>query len=151
MSEEKLEGKVKFFNYDRGYGFIKVGEEDYFVHVTNIEDSDLLLSDEKVEFKPVKGHKGLQAIEVERLNAPNMKKEEGFIEEFHEEKGFGFIGREGKADVFVHLTDITNIPEIEMIHEGDEVKFDVKKGRDGRDRAYRVVFQKKEEEEEDEK
>jgi CspA family cold shock protein len=136
--EDRLEGEVKFFNFQKGYGFIEVDDDDYFVHVTNVEESDLLLSDERVTFKPVEGHKGLQALKVRREDAPNMEQDTGFIKEFHDEEGFGFIDREGKADVFVHLTDIMNAETSDEVSEGDEVSFDIRSGRDGRDRAYRV-------------
>jgi CspA family cold shock protein len=49
-----LTGTVKFFNTQKGYGFI-TGEEDaadYFIHVTCVERSGLhqLVKDQKVSF-----------------------------------------------------------------------------------------------------
>lgn len=142
--EDKLESEVKFFNYSKGFGFIRnddEDEDDYFVHVTDILDSDLLLSDEPVRFRPARGHKGLQALDVERLDPPSMEPEEGFIKQFNEERGFGFIGRQNKADVFVHMTDIPDVDDVSDIEVNQKVTFDVIEGRSGRDRAYRVEVQ----------
>jgi cold shock CspA family protein len=136
--DQRKKGQVKFFNYDRGYGFIEKNDDDYFVHVTNIQDSDLLISDEMVEFRPVKSNKGLQALDVSRLNPPPLEKETGFVKDFFEEDGYGFIGREGKADVFVHLSDIEGVEDADAFDVYDKVSFDVRTNRDGRERAYRV-------------
>ena len=47
-------GTVKFFNYDRGYGFIsnEAGGADAFVHVTAVEAAGLpgLNKDERVSY-----------------------------------------------------------------------------------------------------
>merc|ERR1711964_837339 len=51
---KKLRGRVKFFNAQRGFGFIKPddGSEDLFVHQSNIhaEGFRTLAEDEEVEF-----------------------------------------------------------------------------------------------------
>lgn len=62
-------GRVKWFNDDKGYGFISRdnGEDDVFVHFRNIvSDSErkTLHENQRVKFKVVKGLKGLQAEEV---------------------------------------------------------------------------------------
>lgn len=60
-------GQVIRFNEFRGWGFIR-GEDglDYFVHWSFIEGSGYksLLTNEKVEFEPVKTYAGLQAHNV---------------------------------------------------------------------------------------
>lgn len=47
-------GKVKFFNSEKGFGFITRddGEPDMFVHVTAVQDAgmDTLLADQRVSF-----------------------------------------------------------------------------------------------------
>ena len=67
----KQQGKVKWFNNARGYGFIECSttQEDIFVHYRNIiGDGYKSLSDgQMVEFTLAKGDKGLQAEEVEPL------------------------------------------------------------------------------------
>ena len=60
-------GRVKWFNNDKGYGFIDFKEnEDIFVHYSAIElDGYKTLSeDQLVEFKLVETSKGYQAINV---------------------------------------------------------------------------------------
>ena len=59
-------GTVKWFNVEKGFGFIEVeGEKDFFVHSSAIKDSIRSLEEgQKVQFESEKGPKGLQAIEV---------------------------------------------------------------------------------------
>lgn len=58
------EGKVKFFNQQKGFGFIKDNEtdEEYFVHVTGLIDT--IKDDDDVTFDLKEGRKGLNAVEV---------------------------------------------------------------------------------------
>ena len=58
-------GTIKWFNNEKGYGFIN-GKEDIFVHYTSIKiDGYRTLSEgEEVEYKLIKTDKGLQAIDV---------------------------------------------------------------------------------------
>jgi len=135
---ELKRGKVKFFNFMKGYGFICHEDVDYFVHVTDIQNGDLLLEDEEVEFKGVQGQKGWQAIEVNRIGPPDMLEEAGKVKFYNEERGYGFVEREGKADVFAHFTDIVEEQRSRGLVEGDMVQFQVRRGRDGRDRAYKI-------------
>lgn len=63
-------GIVKWFNNDKGYGFIKRETgEDVFVHHTAIQQSGYrtLNEGEKVEFEVKQGPKGLQAENVRRV------------------------------------------------------------------------------------
>ena len=57
-------GRVKFFNESKGFGFIHDVEsgEDVFVHVNNLVEP--VRENDKVMFKTEKGFKGLTAIEV---------------------------------------------------------------------------------------
>jgi CspA family cold shock protein len=60
-------GTVKFFNNEKGYGFISRDEgEDVFVHYTGIEGSGYrsLEVGQKVEFEVGPGRKGEQAQNV---------------------------------------------------------------------------------------
>jgi len=61
-------GTVKWFNVEKGFGFIEVeGEKDFFVHSSAILGNDsrkTLEEGQKVQFESEKGPKGLQAIEV---------------------------------------------------------------------------------------
>ena len=55
-------GTVKFFNYDRGYGFISndAGGADAFVHVTAVEAAGLpgLNKDERISYDVEAGSDG---------------------------------------------------------------------------------------------
>ena len=52
--------------------------------------------------------------------------ETGTIKFFNEEKGFGFISREGSKDIFVHKSAAS-----EMLQENDHVEFIVEIGEKG--------------------
>lgn len=54
----------------------------------------------------------------------------GKVKWFNSEKGFGFIEREGGADVFVHFSAIT-MDGYKSLEEGQAVEFDVAPGRKG--------------------
>jgi CspA family cold shock protein len=49
---------------------------------------------------------------------------EGTVKWFNESKGFGFLSREGGADVFVHHTEI-RAEGYRTLNEGDKVTFEV--------------------------
>lgn len=60
-------GTVKFFNSEKGFGFIEVeGEKDVFVHSSALHGFSLEEGD-KVQFDVETGAKGPQATKVERL------------------------------------------------------------------------------------
>ncbi|MBR9832790.1 cold-shock protein [Acidiluteibacter ferrifornacis] len=58
------EGKVKFFNDTKGFGFIKDDNDDkeYFVHVTGLIDE--IRENDEVTFELQEGKKGLNAVNV---------------------------------------------------------------------------------------
>ena len=61
------QGTVKFFNGDKGFGFIKDDESntEYFVHVTGLVDQ--IEEGDSVEFELTEGIKGLNAVNVKQL------------------------------------------------------------------------------------
>lgn len=67
---ETQTGTVKFFNQDKGFGFIVPddGQSDLFVHATQVDAGAVLMDGSKVEFKVGQGKKGPQAEEVRLVN-----------------------------------------------------------------------------------
>lgn len=61
-----MTGKVKFFNEDKGYGFIKSNDgQEIFFHVKDcINKFTSNSKDQEVSFETKQGKKGIQAIEV---------------------------------------------------------------------------------------
>ncbi|EIS5068153.1 cold-shock protein CspD [Listeria monocytogenes] len=62
-------GKVKWFNNEKGYGFIESdGGEDIFVHFTAIQGDGYKSLEEghAVTFEVVEGNRGAQAANVEK-------------------------------------------------------------------------------------
>ncbi|MCC5911275.1 MAG: cold-shock protein [Clostridiaceae bacterium] len=63
-------GKVKWFNSEKGFGFIEVeGEDDVFVHFSAITGDGFKTLEEgqSVEFNVVQGNRGPQAENVVKL------------------------------------------------------------------------------------
>ncbi len=72
MKEEDMAtGTVKWFNADKGYGFIQQddGQADVFVHFSAIQTSGYrtLEENQRVEFEVTQGQKGPQAEQVRPL------------------------------------------------------------------------------------
>ena len=64
------QGTVKWFNAEKGFGFIEVeGENDVFVHFSaiNQEGYKSLEEGQSVEFEEVEGDRGPQAANVVKL------------------------------------------------------------------------------------
>jgi cold shock protein len=68
---ERIIGTVKWFNGNKGYGFIsREGGPDVFVHYSAIQSDGYrnLTEGQKVEFTVENGPKGLQAANVTLMN-----------------------------------------------------------------------------------
>ena len=65
------QGTVKWFNAEKGFGFIAPadGSDDVFVHYSEIQGSGFrtLVENQQVEFEMGEGAKGLQAEKVRAL------------------------------------------------------------------------------------
>jgi CspA family cold shock protein len=67
-----VRGKVKWFNAEKGYGFISMeGQRDVFVHYSAIQETGyrLLKEGEDVDFEMIEGERGPQAANVLRQHS----------------------------------------------------------------------------------
>lgn len=65
-----MQGKVKKFNKEKGYGFIKLEDDrDVFFHYSQLvmEGYKTIEEDAEVEFELVNGERGLQAHNIVKL------------------------------------------------------------------------------------
>lgn len=139
-------GVVKFFNGDKGFGFVARddGGEDVFVHISAVEQAGLtgLASNQTLAFTLVDRNGRISATDLkitgEHLAAdapaerPQRARREltgerasGEVKFFNSSKGFGFIKRDdGGADCFVHISAVERAG-IHALNEGDRVDFDI--------------------------
>ena len=54
----------------------------------------------------------------------------GTVKFFNDQKGFGFISRDGQEDLFVHFSNIIGSGRRPLV-DGQEVEFEVGEGRKG--------------------
>ena len=75
--EAKSEGTVKWYNSDKGFGFIGLEgiEKDVFVHASVLTRSGLsiLVEGQKVTVTYAKGHKGLEARTLRAIDRPRAR------------------------------------------------------------------------------
>ena len=65
--DNKNQGTVKFFNSEKGFGFIKHDDSDKetFVHVSGLIDE--IKENDKVEFDLQNGKKGMKAVNLKLI------------------------------------------------------------------------------------
>ncbi len=139
-------GTVRWFDADKGFGFIEPqeGGDDVFVHFSAIEDTGgfrTLEEGQAVDFDASAGPRGPQADRVRPVGgAPRGRRDDrgrggargprgivvqGTVARFDADRGFGFIVPE---DVFVHVSAVSRGGELE---EGDRVEFELVEGNRG--------------------
>ena len=151
-------GKVKFFNVQKGFGFISRddGGEDVFVHISAVERAGLegLAENQELAFNLVdRGGKisasDLQVVgdvipvESRAAAAPQREltgdKATGTVKFFNAMKGFGFITRDdGQPDAFVHISAVER-SGLNGLNEGDRLEFDLEVDRRGKHSAVNLV------------
>lgn len=143
-------GVVKFFNAQKGFGFIQRdgGGEDVFVHISAVERAGLagLAEGQGLEFTLVDRGGKVSAsdlkisgdlIEVESRPAPPRReltgeRTSGTVKFFNSMKGFGFITRDdGQPDAFVHISAVER-SGLAGLNEGDRIEFDLEVDRRGK-------------------
>lgn len=67
MPETKT-GYIKFYNSEKGYGFIKADDgQDFFYHVSDLKEENYRpQADERVKFSVITGKRGLKATYVQQ-------------------------------------------------------------------------------------
>ncbi|WP_425956739.1 cold-shock protein [Xylanimonas sp. McL0601] len=131
------QGTVRWFDADRGFGFLDLGNgaEDLFVHASEIVGGDgprLLREGQVVEFEVGEGDRGPQARRVQitgdrAADAPVGVL--GTVAWYEPAKGYGFISPDdGRVEVFVHSSAIVGGG---VISEGQRVAFLVVEGEKG--------------------
>jgi CspA family cold shock protein len=68
--------------------------------------------------------------EIDAHKERNVAQYKGTVKWFNNAKGYGFLGRDGGADVFVHYSSI-QLEGYKSLKEGDEVEFDIIQGTKG--------------------
>ncbi len=161
------QGKVKFFNTQKGFGFIQrdEGGEDVFVHISQVERAGLegLAEGQELAFNLVDRGGKISAADLQVVGdiipvtersaaaapggapggAPQRQltgeKATGTVKFFNSMKGFGFITRDdGKDDAFVHISAVER-SGLSAINEGDRFQFDIEVDRRGKFSAVNLV------------
>lgn len=60
-------GVVKFFIEEKGYGFVTFEGTDYFAHISNVKDRELLAKGDLVDFTPLDFEKGPKAVNIVKV------------------------------------------------------------------------------------
>lgn len=150
-------GTVKFFNSQKGFGFIQQeqGGEDVFVHISAVERAGLsgLAEGQELEFNLVDrgGKISAQDIQtvgevlpVEDRSAPPQReltgeRATGTVKFFNSMKGFGFLVRDdGQPDAFVHISAVER-SGLSSLNEGERYEFDLEVDRRGKYSAVNLV------------
>ena len=149
-------GVVKFFNPQKGFGFVvrDDGGEDVFVHISAVEQAGLtdLADGQPLEFTLVDRGGRISAtnlriegepMAVERAERGPQRqltgeKATGVVKFFNSMKGFGFIQRDdGQPDAFVHISAVERAG-IPMLNEGDRLEFELEVDRRGKTAAVNL-------------
>ena len=151
-------GVVKFFNPQKGFGFIvrDDGGEDVFVHISAVEQAGLtdLADGQPLEFTLVDRGGRTSATNLRIEGEPMAversgggaaggagggpqrqltgEKASGTVKFFNSMKGFGFIQRDdGQPDAFVHISAVERAG-IPTLNEGDRLEFELEVDRRGK-------------------
>ena len=153
-------GVVKFFNPQKGFGFIvrDDGGDDVFVHISAVEQAGLtdLADGQPLEFTLVDRGGRISAtnlriegepMPVERSGGGGAggpqrqltgEKAQGTVKFFNAMKGFGFIQRDdGQPDAFVHISAVERAG-IPTLNEGDRLAFELEVDRRGKTAAVNL-------------
>jgi CspA family cold shock protein len=155
-------GVVKFFNGQKGFGFIvrDDGGEDVFVHISAVEQAGLtgLAEGQPLEFTLVDRGGRVSATDLKIEGEPlpvedrgprpaaggparqlTGEKASGTVKFFNAMKGFGFIQRDdGQPDAFVHISAVERAG-MTNLNEGDRLEFELEVDRRGKYAAVNLT------------
>lgn len=150
-------GMVKFFNTEKGFGFIQQegGGEDIFVHISAVERAGLegLAEGQELQYNLVDrgGKVSAQDLQVvgdviavaAKPAAPQREltgeRAKGIVKFFNAMKGFGFLVRDdGQPDAFVHISAVER-SGLSALNEGERYEFDLEVDRRGKHSAVNLA------------
>ncbi len=70
------------------------------------------------------------AVGRQRKEREEMERIKGTVKWFNNAKGYGFLGRDGGPDVFIHYSAIAG-EGYKSLQEGDQVEFEIVQGEKG--------------------
>ena len=157
QASEPLEAIVKWFNAEKGFGFVAVvGGSDAFMHIRQLEAAghSSVPDGARVKVRIGQGQKGPEVTEVVEVDTstaqmmsttgrrpasrPQRQSGVGPTEEcvgsvkwYNPDKGFGFVGQDGGGkDVFVHATTLDR-GGLSGLAEGQRVRMQIGQGQKG--------------------
>jgi CspA family cold shock protein len=129
----RVNGRVKWFNQFKGYGFVEIENisEDVFLHFSVLDRSgiDHLNNDDIILCDIVKGDKGYQVVDVIEVLHSNKyiiedKNPEivtAVMKWFNPSKGFGFAQLSSGEDIFIHSSLLKKY-KLTTIEPGQTIK-----------------------------
>ena len=154
QAAEPVDAIVKWFNAERGFGFVEVvGGSEAFVHIRQLESAGhrTVAEGTRVKVRLCQGQKGPEVTEITEVlsgtvavrssaersrPAPSQVTGQvvesiGTVKLYKADKGFGFVGQDGGGkDVFVHATALARAGLSELI-EGQRVRMQIGQGQKG--------------------